>query len=196
MTFLPGNRRKSRERGATIVEAAIIVPLLLLMVIAIMEYGLAFKDYLTVSYLSREGARLGALAGDSDTADCDILTGLADLITPGDLARIDYIEIYEADQSSGNQGATNRATYTDPNDPNVCTEPSGGQPGDGWSITPIGGGYPTGSRNTAASPTTPLDIIGVRVVLTRSWITGFGPFSGTATVDETTITRMEPEVFG
>lgn len=186
---------RERERGASLVEASIIVPLLLLLVIGIMEYGLAFKDYLTVSYLSREGARLGALAGDADSADCDILTGLAELITPTDLARLDYIEIYEAHQSTGAQGATNRATYTDPNDPSVCTEPTGGQPGDGWSITPLGGGWPTGSRNTTAG-STPLDIIGVRVVLTRSWITGFGPFSGTATVDETTITRLEPEVFG
>lgn len=185
-----------RDGGASLIEAAIIVPLLLLMVIAIMEYGLAFKDYLTVSYLSREGARIGALAGDANSADCDILTGLSDLITASDLARLDYIEIYQASQSTGAQGATNRATYLDPNDPLACTEPAGGQPGDGWSVTPIGGGYPTGSRNTTASSSTPLDIIGVRVVLTRSWITGFGPFSGTAIVDETTITRMEPEVFG
>jgi len=184
--------RRARERGATLVEAAIIMPVLLLVVIAIMEYGLAFKDYLTVSYLSREGARIGALAGDDPTADCAILTGLGELMTAGDLGRIDYIEIYQADQYTGAQGATNRAVYVDPNDPTQCNVPA--QVGDGWAVTPIGAGWPPTSRNTAVGAN-PLDIVGVRVVLTRSWITGFGPFSGTATVDESTITRLEPEVF-
>lgn len=184
--------RRRRDRGAALIEAAIIMPVLIMVVVAIMEYGLAFKDYLTVSYLSREGARIGALAGDDIEADCAILTGLGELVTPGDLGRIDYIEIYQADQYTGAQGATNRAVYVDPNDPTQCNVPA--QVGDGWSITPIGAGWPPSSRNTKVG-TAPLDIIGVRVVLTRSWITGFGPFSGTATVDESTITRLEPEVF-
>ncbi len=167
------------------------MPLLLLLVIAIMEYGLAFKDYLTVSYLSREGARIGALAGDDMTADCAILVGLGDLVTPGDLSRIDYIEIFQANQSTGAQGATNRALYVDGEDPTICTAPTPSV-NDGWNITTVG--WPPTSRNTAVG-TNPLDIIGVRVVLTRSWITGFGPFRGSATVDESTITRLEPEVF-
>ncbi|HWB88862.1 MAG TPA: TadE/TadG family type IV pilus assembly protein [Acidimicrobiia bacterium] len=181
---------RDKERGATLVEAAVIMPLLLLVVISIMEYGLAFKDYLTVSYLSREGARIGALAGDDLTADCAVLTGLGELISPSDLARLDYIEIYEADQNTGAQGATNRAVFNVGNDPTVCNVPATAL--DGWTISPVG--WPPSSRNTAVG-TNPLDIVGVRVVLTRSWITGFGPFSGTATVDEFTITRLEPEVF-
>lgn len=182
--------RRESDRGASLIEAAIVVPVLLLVVIGILELGLAFKDYLTVSYLSREGARIGALAGDDPTADCAILSGIGDLATPGDLARIDRIEIYQASQSTGAQGATNTAVYNDPNDPTQCSVPA--DPMDGWTITSVG--WAPTSRNTAVG-STPLDIIGVRVILTRSWITGFGPFSGTATVDESTITRMEPEVF-
>lgn len=189
----PMRRRigRKRERGATLIEAAVIMPLLLLVIIAVMEYGLAFKDYLTVSYLSREGARIGALAGDDETADCAILSGLGDLATPSDLARIDYIEIYQAHQSTGAQGATNRAYYIPGEDPTICTAPTPSV-NDGWNIASVG--WPTTSRNTAVG-TNPLDIIGVRVVLTRNWITGFGPFSGSAVVDESTITRLEPEVF-
>jgi Flp pilus assembly protein TadG len=173
-----------------LVEAAIIMPLLLLVVIAILELGLAFKDYLTVSYLSREGARIGALAGDDMTADCAILSGLGDLINSKDLARLDRVEIYQANQNTGTQGATNVAVYNAPNDPTQCTVPS--DPMDGWSITSVA--WPPTSRNTAVG-TNPLDIVGVRVIMTRSWITGFGPFSGTSTIDESTITRLEPEVF-
>jgi hypothetical protein len=73
--------RRRRDRGAALIEAAIIMPVLILVVIVIMEYGLAFKDYLTVSYLSREGARIGAPAGDDLEADCAVLTGLGKLVT-------------------------------------------------------------------------------------------------------------------
>lgn len=167
------------------------MPLLLLVVIAIMEYGLAFKDYLTVSYLSREGARIGALAGDDITADCAILSGIGELVTPSDLARVDYVEIYQANQSTGAQGATNRAYYKPGEDATICTAPTPSV-NDGWNIASVA--WPPTARNTAVG-STPLDIIGVRVVLTRNWMTGFGPFRGSATVDESTITRLEPEVF-
>lgn len=182
--------RRSRDDGATLIEAAIILPLLLLVIIAIMELGLAFKDYLTVSYLSREGARIGALAGDDQTADCAILAGLGGLISSGDLARVDRIEIFKANQNTGAQGATNVAVYNAGEDPTQCNVPA--QAIDGWTIGPVG--WAPTSRNTVVG-STPLDIIGVRVILTRRWVTGFGPFRGSMTVDESTITRLEPEVF-
>jgi Flp pilus assembly protein TadG len=190
---------RKREQGASLVEAAIVLPILLLIIVGIMELGLAFKDFLTVSYISREGARIGALAGDDTAADCAIVSGLGDLITTGDLARIQEIQIFEADPNTGAQGASyNRAIYNDGEDPTICTSPSGGQPGDGWTITSVGAGYPPTSRGVAVSSTTGgsnLDIIGIRVILTRDWVTGLGPFSGSMNVDESTITRMEPEVY-
>ena len=190
---------RDKESGATLVEAAIVLPVLLLVIIGIMEFGLAFKDFLTVSYISREGARIAALAGDDTSADCAILTGLGAIITPGDLARIQEIQIYKADPNTGSQGAAyNRAIYNTGEDPTLCTQPVGGQPGDGWDVTYIAGGYNPTSRQVAVSATgggSTLDIIGVRVILDREWVTGFGPFSGSMTVDESTITRMEPEVY-
>ena len=190
--------RDNRDRGATLIEAAVVLPVLLLVVIGIMEFGLAFKDYLTVSYLSREGARIAALAGDSNTADCDILTGLGALIAPGDLARLDEIQIYKANASTGAQGGSYNVAEYSGNDATTCVAPIGADPTDGWNISYVGSGYNPLSRNVAVSKTTggaALDIIGVRVILTRNWVTGFGPFSGSMTIDEATITRMEPEVY-
>lgn len=181
------------ERGAALVEAAVVLPLLLLVVIAILELGLAFKDYLTVSYLSREGTRIGALAGDDQNADCAILRGLGELATPNDLARIDEVQIFRANQSTGAQipGSTNVASYVDGRDPTICSVPANPTI-DGWSFSAVT--WPPTSRQTVVG-SQPLDIIGVRVILIRSWITGFGPFSGDSTIDESTITRLEPEVF-
>lgn len=189
MSFRTSGRGK--DAGATLVEAAIVLPILLLVIFAILELGLAFKDYLTVSYLSREGARIGGLAGNDPGADCAILVGIGALATSGDLDRIDEIRIFKADPGTGNPGVTNVARYTGL-DPSLCTPPGGGGDNEGWVIDPIA--WPSTDRQIKVG-NQDLDIIGVRIVLNRSWITGFPPFRGDMTVDETTITRLEPKVY-
>ena len=139
--------RRRRERGASLVEAALVFPILILIVMGTMEIGLAFKDYLTVSYISREGARLGALAGDDPNADCTILRGIGGLATSKDLARIDEIQIFKADEGTGAQGVTNTATYIEGEDPTICNVPS--TPTDGWTINPINWS-PTSRQTTVA----------------------------------------------
>lgn len=165
-----------------------VFPILILIVMGTLEIGLAFKDYLTVSYISREGTRLGGLAGNDPTADCSILIGIGTIATERDLTRIDEVQIFKSSES-GVQGLTNTATYTG-GDPLQCSVPS--VPGDGWSITPVNWA-PTSRQTTVGSQ--PLDIIGVRVILTREWATNFPPFRGTVVIDESTVTRLEPKAF-
>jgi Flp pilus assembly protein TadG len=183
--------RSLRERGASLVEASLVFPILILIVMGTLEIGLAFKDYLTVSYLSREGARLGALAGDDPDADCTILTGIGGLATQGDLERINEIQIFKADAGTGAQGLTNTATYTPGKDPEICNVPS--TPLDGWTINPVN--WSPTSREVTVGSADELDIIGVRVIMTRNWVTGFPPFRGSSQVDEITLTRLEPQAF-
>ena len=57
----------SRERGATAVEFAILLPVLLLLVLSIMEFGRAFHVQTTLSNAARDGVRVMALQ-DSATA--------------------------------------------------------------------------------------------------------------------------------
>ena len=183
-------RRRRKERGAALVEMAVVFPLMVLVIVGTIEIGMAFKDYLTVSAASREGARIAALAGTDPQSDCAVLIGIANLVTPHDLDRIDRIDIYKADEGTGAQGITNQAVRNAANDPADCTQPHG--PSDGWTINPIA--YAPTSRQTTVGVNN-LDIIGVRVVMTRSWLTGFPPFRGSFVIDESTITRVEPEVF-
>jgi Flp pilus assembly protein TadG len=167
-----------------------VFPILILIVMGTLEIGLAFKDYLTVSYISREGARLGALAGDDPQADCAILRGIGGLATSKDLERITEIQIFKADEGTGAQGLTNVATYIPGEDPEICNVPS--TPTDGWTVNPINWS-PTSRQTTVGTDN--LDIIGVRVILTREWVTDFPPFRGSFQVDETTLTRLEPKAF-
>lgn len=182
---------RGKQHGAALIEMALAFPLIVLMIVGTIEIGMAFKDYLSVSAASREGARIAALAGTNPQSDCAVLTGIAGLITPGDLARIDRIEIYQAAEGTGAQGATNRAFVDTSGDPSICNQPVHGV-NDGWTITILN--YPPTSRQTTVGDEN-LDIVGVRAVMTRSWLTGFPPFQGSFTIDETTITRLEPEAF-
>lgn len=185
--------RRQRDRGATLVEAALVFPILMLIVVGILELGMAFKDFLTVSYLSREGARIGALAGNDDIADCAILTGIGDLATAKDLDRITEIQIFKAAEGTGAAVLTNTAHYVVGRDPSICSVPSNPAV-DAWTFEAPIEWAPT-SRQVKVG-VNDLDIIGVRILLDRDWVTGFPPFNGpTMTVDESTITRLEPKVF-
>jgi Flp pilus assembly protein TadG len=56
------------ERGATAVEFALIVPLLIVLVLGIAEFGRAFQVQGTLSAAASEGVRLMALQNDAAAA--------------------------------------------------------------------------------------------------------------------------------
>ena len=60
--------RLRNERGATAVEFALIVPLLILLVLGIAEFGRAFQVQGTLSAAAREGVRIMALQNDEAAA--------------------------------------------------------------------------------------------------------------------------------
>jgi Flp pilus assembly protein TadG len=57
-------KRLRGERGASAVEFAFIVPVLLILVLGIVEFGHAFQVQGTLSAAAREGVRLMALQND------------------------------------------------------------------------------------------------------------------------------------
>jgi Flp pilus assembly protein TadG len=52
---------RSGERGQAIVELALTLPLLLLVVLGVFDFGLMFQRYEVVANAAREGARVGVL---------------------------------------------------------------------------------------------------------------------------------------
>ena len=64
--------RAFRERGQSLVETAIALPLVLLLLMGIMEYGWYFYNQLNVENSSREGARFGIVHTDSTTFNADV----------------------------------------------------------------------------------------------------------------------------
>jgi hypothetical protein len=86
------------ERGAVLPEAAIVLPIVMVFVLGILEYGLFFRDSLTTSNISRDGARVGSAANDDYDADYYILQQVKQdaVALNGGVASIDYVVIYNA----------------------------------------------------------------------------------------------------
>lgn len=55
------------QRGAELVEMALVLPLLLLLIAGIIDFGLLFQRYLVLTNAAREGARIAVLPGYSTT---------------------------------------------------------------------------------------------------------------------------------
>jgi TadE-like protein len=77
-------RRLMCDRGAELIEFAIVTPLLLLLVFGIANFGLMFQRYEVLTNAAREGARVAALPGylgpDVQNRVTQYLTGSA--VTP------------------------------------------------------------------------------------------------------------------
>lgn len=128
---------------------------------------------------------LSALGNDPE-ADCTALVATAETLSVvGDIDKLDRIEIYKAtgngDQSP-NPAHTNTYRFVG-NDFTDC--------GDWAATTP----WASISRAVIAGDGYELDIIGMRVVYEHDWVTGLPPFSGSFEINQTTISRLEPEEF-
>jgi Flp pilus assembly protein TadG len=63
-----------QDEGAVLVEFALTLPLLLLIIVGVFDFGLAFREYAVVTNAAREGARMAVLPG---YADADVTTRVA-----------------------------------------------------------------------------------------------------------------------
>jgi hypothetical protein len=178
--------RKRTDRGATIVEAAIVFPLLFLVLFAVVEFGLAFKDWLTVSHAAREGARAGATYGDDVAADYLILLDVGRQLGPAAIP-VENVRIYNADTGLGtdyaytpgaNCSGSDCCDWTPCPDPDLPTPPYS-KPN--WDPTKRDVGLP----NT--------DTLGVEVSYNHDWITGF--FFNTTDFTSTVEYHLEPQIF-
>ncbi|MGI6143483.1 MAG: TadE/TadG family type IV pilus assembly protein [bacterium] len=101
------NRLLQSEKGQTLVELALIFPILCLLLLGLVEFGRVFHAYLVLTNASREGAREAAVGkGDVEVQARVIQT--ASTLNNGSL--VVSIEPGEGERSRGT-GVTVRATY-------------------------------------------------------------------------------------
>lgn len=169
-----------------------LLPILIMLIIGIFELGGAFKSYLTTSNAVRDGTRILSARGTDETGDCiAVVKAMQALELGNSLSRLDRIEIFQANPSTGDPIAGTINTYSNPSgDPTICdnTPPNCGS----WQCT-IQQDY--SARNALVGEDTSPDLIGMKMVYIHNWFTGFPPFRGFITIDEQTISRLEPQGF-
>jgi hypothetical protein len=120
-----GSRRGSSD-GQALIEFTVIVPVFMLLMTGLLEFGMVFAHHLTLEYGTREGARTGAALanGDGDTTVCatidpSIVAAVERVLkAPGSpvvLSDVSQISIWRSNASGqAVAGALNLWKYTGP----------------------------------------------------------------------------------
>lgn len=173
-----------QEAGQSLAEFALVMPIFMLMLMGLIEFGFLYNSILTVQFASRQGVSAAAQVGGEDGADCAILKAVeAALMTPIDTSRVSFVDIFLSD-STGTQvpGAVNRYVRSGALDcPGSEIEP--------YTLEGVEG-YVQTSRHDALSEG--LDIVGVRIGYLYQGMTPVGAGRSWSVSDGATL-RMEPK---
>lgn len=69
-----------KQKGASAIEFAIVLPLFMVLVFGIIEFGVIMYDKAVITNASREGARFGILFDVADTSDAAIQAKVTEFI--------------------------------------------------------------------------------------------------------------------
>ncbi len=201
-------RGQKSERGSSIVEAAIITPVFLMILFGLLEFGLIARDELTTTNASRDGGRAASVYANDAHADYWILESVKQSIAPMGEDLIEYVVIFRiedvGDEMNPQCHIQSVAATSDPLRP--CNRYSQTElhlplyEADdvtlsgywGCDVNParaVDDAWCARDRETSLSAG--LDLIGVYVKTKHYYITGF--FGDQRFVDDVTIIQIEPE---
>ena len=92
------------ERGTTMIETALVLPLVLFVVVGTFEFGRAYQTWQVLTNAAREGARIAVLPGTTDAA---VTTRVEDYLEAGQLPEADAATV---SVTRNNQISTGAAT--------------------------------------------------------------------------------------
>ncbi len=188
--------QRGRERGAVVVEAAIITPLIALLVFGIVEFGLIFKDELTVSSAAGAAARTGAAIPKQPNYQEDMLKELNGRLAGLGLRDGDKVVIYKAEDDGLLKDADSQGEIFDTceNDADAnCTAYTWNGTTDQWDAGSADWepDEQSACRDDSLDPDKDLDRIGVYLDVTHDYITGFVG-SGSRSVTQRSVYSLEP----
>ncbi|MEQ1786436.1 MAG: TadE/TadG family type IV pilus assembly protein [Acidimicrobiales bacterium] len=189
------------ERGATMLEFALVLPLLALLAFGVAEMGLAWTAHNRIEGAVSTAARVGSAAGATDAADVTTLLALKAALPADALANADRVVIFRPSDVNGGvpvgcikpAGSTNQTgvnsgtgrcnTYTGATLRAITPGSSLGTADDFW--------LPTSRRDSLAGPP---DSFGVWVRTTHKSVTG--TFFDDFTITRQSIYRLQPDIDG
>ena len=104
--------RQDTDRGAVTLEAALITPLLLLIVFGIIEFGLFFKDAIVVTSMVRTGARTMSAEPRQAQQFTDTVAAVSAAVSSASAGSVQELWIYEAGTNGFPTGQSSFSTCT------------------------------------------------------------------------------------
>lgn len=166
------------ERGATLVESAITLGLVLTIVFALAEFGLGFRSWLALNHAAREGARAAATFSNDSRSDIEALRNVESALAGLSAVDIRWVKIYD--------DATGVGTFYLPSTDSCGWSPCPDPDVYGYAV-PV---WDPSSRDVVAPFT---DRVGVEIAYTHHWVTGM--FRDTSDFEANVVFQIEPQVF-
>ncbi|HYK99022.1 MAG TPA: TadE family protein [Candidatus Acidoferrales bacterium] len=182
------------ECGQSLVEFALLLPVVMLIVVGIFEFGMMLNSRNSVEFASRDASVLASEGGNLVGTDCVVLDKVErDIVSPARNIRITSISVYWSDKN-GDQIGNNVNVYTRSGSM-TCSYGNGASLTVPYTLTTPN--YLEGARCdvlAGCGGSHPgLDIVGVRITYQHSWITTLVQQTGTITFSVATATRIEPQ---
>ncbi len=168
--------KRNSERGASLVEFALVAPLFFLLIFAIIEGSALFYARNTIGLAAADASRAGSIDSFAADADVGIVKSLADAEDRVFGAKIDRIIIFRAEEDGAIPSAGCRSGVSD----STCAvyEPANFD-------SPSCSGWCPSNRQ-------PDDLLGVWVETTYEGLSGMNPFN--VTWSEQRFSLVEPEL--
>lgn len=181
-------RRLRSERGAALVESAIVVPFVLLLLFGIIEYGLVFMDASGYSSSTRSGARAAVAASRNPTYQDMTRRAVESTMANVSGGSPRTLVVYRADPVTGNPRTWNGRDYTSCSQCWVYRWDGSKPTGEKW-VDQRTSTWPATSQYACGDAAT--DVLGVWVEGRHDFITGL--FGSGMDLRERTVMRLEPQ---
>ena len=172
--------RSRKESGAVSVEAALVTPLLVLLVFGIIEFGMYYKDAIVISSMSRTGVRTISAEPRLASQFTDTVNAITTAVGSASAGSVKELWIYDAGTNGFPKGQSGFTTCTN------CLRYTW----NGTTFTPVAG-YTWDPLLQNACPADPLHTsVGVYVKADHKFVTGL--FPGTLSTSDHSVMRLEP----
>ncbi len=197
----PRGSHNADVRGQSLVEFSLVVPIFLLIVIALIEFALAFHGLLSINFASRDAALFAAEMSSDSGADCIILQSIEeDVDKPAREAGIEEVRVYWATDTGGVMPGNPVNVYHRVGS-TTCALPDGASVTVPYTLVGAAG-YPEDQRcdvlGGCGGAHDSVDTIGVRITYTHTWVTPLADilsFGGPGfEFTHSTAMRMEPSL--
>jgi hypothetical protein len=183
------------DSGQSLVEFALVLPVLLMAILGLVEFSFAFNSRDSVFFAARDASMLAAEGGNIGGTDCVVLDRVErDIVSPARPVRVQTVKIFRSDRNGAELNGeenlyTRGGTIT-------CNYGNGTTLTVPYTLTTAL--YPEANRcdvfsGCGGTHTTP-DNVGVTIAYQHSWVSSVAQISLTGlTFNLTSATRVEPQ---